>query len=388
VKAQADVWPTEKQWSPEMEDQFSAWVESSWDDEIFMRPESELYGLETDCADASYTMRAYFAYLNHLPFKVINPGKGGGFFTNQMKNFDKYLYPHDRLIAFLKLVLDVVDSGSLANDTYPIAINRNFMRAGAIYVTPNTHTYQIKRVNENGVPTLYSSTVPQAMRYLLILESFPLYMPTDFKNHRDGFRMFKQPQQYGMAESSLPGYSLQQFEISKSVNENILDFGDEVSRLLAYRPETVEEKTKRTALNLCNTAEDRAVEITKAINFKNLKGFACFSASEYENYSTPGRDHKLKMMFDYAQRVHSDPDFKRNYTFYSEVLDSIFDSRVSVERTLAWCPMNRYTGFADPLISLRDIYQSIQSNSLVSDPNANAKQRWGLEPYTPVCKQY
>lgn len=66
-KLSAAVWSTDKVWNEENELAYSKWVETSWTNDVFTNARSPLYGLKTDCADASYAMRAYYAFLNGLP---------------------------------------------------------------------------------------------------------------------------------------------------------------------------------------------------------------------------------------------------------------------------------------------------------------------------------
>jgi hypothetical protein len=112
------------------------------------------------------------------------------------------------------------------------------------------------------------------------------------------------------------------------------------------------------------------------------------SPVEYENNSTPGRDRRFKMMFEYAQRLFADPEISSVNTYYAYVLNSIFEDNYRDANVTEWCPISYYTGPTEDVITLHSIWKSFLTNSLISDPNANVRQRWGFEPYAPVCKQY
>jgi hypothetical protein len=56
------VWQTTRQWTSADEARYSNWVEQSFRRDIFSSPSSRYYGMQTDCADMAYTMRAIFAF--------------------------------------------------------------------------------------------------------------------------------------------------------------------------------------------------------------------------------------------------------------------------------------------------------------------------------------
>ena len=69
IPAQSAVWETHYQWNDAWEQQFSRWVNAEWDQFIFSDPDSKYYGIPTDCADASYGMRA--VSYTHLTLPTI-----------------------------------------------------------------------------------------------------------------------------------------------------------------------------------------------------------------------------------------------------------------------------------------------------------------------------
>ena len=40
------------------------------------------------------------------------------------------------------------------------------------------------------------------------------------------------------------------------------------------------------------------------------------------------------------------------------------------------------------ILRLSEIFKALTDDKIVSDPNANIAQRWGLEPYTAQCPIY
>lgn len=384
----ASVWQSENQWDAQWEDTFSAWVEKDWTTDIFTREGSPVFGVKTDCADATYTMRMLFSYLNKLPFKINNPLGFSNYITNEVSQFDLIENEHDRFIAFVNFVNEATDSASLATDTYPIEITREAFRPGVVFVSPNVHTYQLKKLNENGIPVMYSSTTPASVRNLYEVNSFPFYLPRDFKKFRDGFRVFKKPQDYGVLESKLPHYGIDQFEIAKMHGEDQLAFGDSLAKKLELRPETLDEKLQRSSQNLCNAVQSRALFVASTEKLKAEQGNQCLSAVDYDNESTPRRDHRIELMYAYMKSLTAMPGFETSRSVYAPTVRAIFGSGPGDEfNTLSWCPINR-TLLLSQIVTLKMIYHSIQTQRFVSDPNANLEARWGLEEYQPVCPQY
>lgn len=380
----ADVWNNENQWNEEWETQFSIWVEKEWDDEIFMRPDSILYNVKTDCADASYTMRMLFSYLNKLPFVIQNPNQPKMYLSNSIKDFDHLKNEKDRFLKFVDAINAMTDSGTLSNDTYPIQMDRKYFRAGVLYVSPNDHTYQVKSIDESGVPTVYSSTVPQEARYLSILNSFPFYVPGDMKNYRDGFRAFKQPHHYKMSSSLIPGFGLEQFEMGQMTKDDLFAFGDLVAKKIQTKSESPVGQMRRLLLNICSSVQLRAIHISWTEVKKIEKNIQCFNSADYENESTPSRDKRIVMMYQQLNSVYRSINEKPNDGYYN-VADYIFSensqSHPSMEK---WCPISTHNEGSEK-INLRSVWQAIERNQFVSDPHANFLQRWGFEDYEVKC---
>lgn len=384
LSAFADVWKNEHQWSEIWEDKFSQWVEQSWDDEIFMRPDSLLYGIKTDCADASYTMRMYYSYINKLPFVIRHPNKPKEFLTNSIKSFDSISDERARFRKFVDAINLMTDSGSLSNDTYPIQINKKNFRAGIVYVSPNDHTYQIKSIDLSGIPIVYASTVPQEARYLQILNSYPFYIPSDIKNYRDGYRAFKQPHHYSMSPSLISGYGLDQWELGLMAAGDLFIFGELIAQKIQTIPETNVGKIKRLLLNICSAIQLRAIHISWTESRKLNQYGRCLTHSEYENESTPSRDKRIVMMYNQLEKTFKATDLS-TADGYFEVAKFVFNESIPGHVVEKWCPISTSNPGSEK-INLRTVYLAIRDNKLISDPHANFEQRWGFEDYSPVCR--
>ncbi len=208
LSANAAVWPTRAQWTQEKEKAYSAWVESNWNINVYIDPNSTLNQLASDCADASYNMRALFAYQNGLPFRA-------GKFTNESKDFDKFKNENERFRKFLDWINRYIDTTTLSTDTYPIAITKDTFRPGIIFLSlkPTNHSLQIVSLAKTGIPKTVESTEPSAIRKLQERQMFPPYVA---RTSLEGFRAFKWPEHYSMPAEKIPGYSTQQVDLQNS----------------------------------------------------------------------------------------------------------------------------------------------------------------------------
>jgi hypothetical protein len=389
----ADVWPTQQQWNDHYEKKFSEWVKKDFNQEIFYT-QGPYREIPTDCADASYGMRMIFAYENKLPFVIRNITDSRRFISNEISKFDHIEDPLQRFRAFMDWVMDITDTGTLTIDTYPVAINREQIQPGIIYLANRTHSYQVVDLSENGITTLQSSTTPRAVRTLSRINTFPHYVPGTIKNKKnaDGFRKFKNPDQYSKADSTLPGFSLEQFEKSIEVGGMPPEFYDWVVQKLQLVPESLSDKTYRYMVALCYVTWDRAEAIYDAQNLLRKTGGRCMNATDYDQHSTPGRDKKLKAYFEQLFNLVNHPEWKKIQSRYKNHVELILGTKAmdpSIEEDLIkLCDVNRQVGGPGRPMSLAEVFNLLKAGRLVSDPNASLAERWGLANYAPRCPQY
>lgn len=415
--ANAAVWTTTRQWDHEAEREYELWVQYYWKDDVFINAKSAYANIETDCADATYAMRIIFAYERGLPFATTaNPSQSKSrtkteqfgietesqqsvrLITNETRRFDHISDQQERFRAFLQWIFDFVSTKSLAQDTYPIAISRQSIRPGVIYVAPGKHSYQVIDLLDTGVPLIMSSTEPKAARYLSVLRTFPQFVPGEESHdaYVDGFRRFKTPEQMQIEEENLPEYSLDQFQLSQRVNYDWTKFSDLAMKKMALRNETLTERSARLMNNICLTSYLRAYTIFLSEWKKSYRQQAdrefCFRGSDYDQYSTPSRDARMLGLFQEVQKLMNNEAWSAENTEIRFMIEAIFSKDDSEEtnkwseRLLNWCRVDRADGGPKTPYSLKDLYWALKTNGATSDPNGNLRQRWGLEPYTPVCK--
>ncbi len=389
----AAVWQARSEWDNNWENRYRQWVVRNWTDDFFMNPAKPIYyKYEHDCADASYAMRAIFSYEFKLPFVVQNPRRAGKLISNQMSNWD-HLPEGQRVRKFLDFLADSTDTRSLRHATYPVALND--IKPGDFYVAPGVHSYQIVEVTDTGIAEVMASTTPKTARFMLRTPSFPFYVPED-KSFGDGYRRFKQPQNIRKPAKQQPGYSEEQFRLAADLDYDYVAFTDVISRKLGKRPEKPDEKTMRLLLALCMYANDRSVYVYDALwHLQEIRktGRQCMNRREYDGYSTPSRDKRLRMFFDSVRR-HIDRIGRFDPTSrparWAKAVFAIDEPPPGELKHLNDFCMVQMTLGEELYMSLRELRKNLEGGHVVSDPHAPLQYRWGIEkrPYRPSCPTY
>jgi hypothetical protein len=402
--SQANVWQTTRQWDQRAESEYADWVRTQWSEGVFILPTSPYRGIETDCAHATYAMRIIFAFEHGLPIQFLNHNVGGrAVISNEMKNWDGLKDANAKIRGFLGYVFGNTSTRTLGLDTYPVAVTAETINAGTIYVDPGNHSVQVIDLTPQGVPVIQFSTVPSSVRFLTRLIGFPEMIPGQAKTNRDdGFRRFKTPEQIYLPVQKIPGYSLEQFSLASDALGDWNEYTKIFSAKLARVQSTPNDRATNMIQNICQAARDRVKAVRDGIivSARNRdRNLSCMDGGDYYNTSTPDRDKVLREYFVQLQKLSVEQDFmtspKNNY--YHRFADFIVgnDSRdPNRESQFAKesdqnCDLSKM-GIGGPLRSLLlpELYQLSIANKLISDPNATLEQRWGLEAYAPLCKQY
>ncbi len=388
LQTPAAVWQTKQQWNQEWENKFSEWIRTEYTTDIFMT--GRYRGIPTDCADAVYASRAIFAFENGLPFAVrdlTGSLRKTKLITNEMSRFDKYPAGVPRLKKFLIYIFDMTNTKSISYDSYPVAINRESVKPGIAWIRARRtarnfftgvsstvqpgHAEVVKYVKDTGVIFTISSTVPQGLRHLKVTSGL-VFRPT---NTKVGLRKMKSPDQYYKKESELPNYSLEQYKLgyNKKGKADLKSWTTAVRNKLKLRDESREEMLQRYADNICAKIKERAAEVIKGENYRR-KIRRCMNEREYDLYSTPSRDKKIKD----AVKELMETKYK---WFYTKKKMGTFRQYFKNCSTVEYASGKKM----DIITAMYQIYKGNAS----SDPNQSLKARWGLERSENLsCKQY
>jgi hypothetical protein len=389
--AEAAVWTDNNQWNQQWEDRFSDWVKNEFNEEIFTS--GKYKDIPTDCADAVYLSRVIFAFENKLPFSMLDSTGGKNRISNRMSRFDDSSSEMSRFRQFASYISDMGDTKTLPNDTYPVAISREYVRSGAVWSRPRIaksniwswlfggtikedpgHAEVVKNVTETGAIELIGSTVPSAVRKLISTSSL-VFMPVETST---GLRKWMEPEWYGRADSELPGHSMEQFQIGKSYTTSsngsqsdekngprrLSDWQQEVQAKLQLRAENKEEALFRMGANLCNLVQARVATILKSEKRRSDLSGKCMDADDYDSYSTPSRDKRI--MTTIEEMVYLDASF--GFTVRGRI--------DKVAKYMANCPQIQITSSrSQPLL---EVARSYAKGEISSNPNDSFEARWGL----------
>ncbi|KHD88313.1 MAG: hypothetical protein OM95_09190 [Bdellovibrio sp. ArHS] len=299
LSASAAVWPTMNEWSPAYEDRYAEWVRTEWRTDFFARrtlpngQSNPYYGLKVDCADTVYSMRIIFAYENRLPFVAQDPTAAGKTISNKMSRWDSQS-EINRVRNFLWYIYETMSTRSLPNDTYPVAINRNVIRSGALILTTkkNHHSWTVKEILPIGVPHLVYNSVVGATTGLTLQErqSWPnpewVFEGEYAASGHAGFRAWRPASALNIPVWQVPGYSEEQYRLP--LNKWVRY----VQNRLALRQETDDQMVARMLKTICVGFADRVNYAREGIDYIN-KNPRCMNYATYDNYSTPNRDQRI-----------------------------------------------------------------------------------------------
>lgn len=385
--AQAAVWEDTETWSPAMEARYEQWVKTSWNKNFFMQAGTPYTGLRTDCADTVYSMRIIFSYENRLPFHAVDPTGGTSLISNRMSRWDDVADEKLRIRKFLSFVYFTMSTRSLPNDTYPVAVGRQTIRAGGLILTTakNHHSWTIQDLAPIGVPHLiYNSTVG-ATSGLLLKErtSWPnpawVFEGNFTPAGNAGIRDWRKAEDLKKPVWQVQGYSDEQYKIPLNKWNATME-----SKLAIYA-EADEARVKRLADTVCRGLQERVAAVQESADFQKSTGYRCMNEAEYDTYSTPSRDRRvfddlMALRQAYKKVGAVSEETKRN-------MDRIFpflqdSAAVETQKTktqrvsdLGFCTVD-IPGFQK--IDLAEFKRRMFLGMVSSNPNDSLQKRWGF----------
>ncbi|MBY0414273.1 MAG: hypothetical protein K2Q18_08910, partial [Bdellovibrionales bacterium] len=363
--ALAAVWEDTEVWSVDYEKKFTEWMRSSSVREnMFTSVSSPYYGVNTDCADTAYALRAVFAYEHKLPFAIMNPSGSRDVsktLNNRSNKFDSVGTENKRLVALITEIGDSVGTENLTRyDTFPVAIKS--VVPGSLFTYKMKarfgnyirHTYNIKDINPVGTfDVIYSTQANQQSRGNLLRRR-----DREFENLPQdpwGFRRFRWPEHIGKDMSVIPtelGASNEQYVLAQGMDART--FFKYVSSILATSSETPSTRLERQFSAICIEAQARIGYVNEALAYLKTTNNSCMNYQEFDAYSTPARDAALKELFLKFQQTYNEtrqiPGTSAQMLSYAEV---IFKAKGGTSPDLMTaCPINYRTDVTIDLATL------------------------------------
>jgi len=283
--------------------------------------EDKSFNLSPDCADFPYLVRAYVAYKLRLPFSYVSEISSGGGDQrysrgnrpSEMKDQD-YFSSAQRMFGaiprvnsgFYRMAPDVEDS-----DTYPVKIQKESIVPGTVYYDPNGHVALVYKVTEDGRIRMIDAHPDRTISRPWFGSKFA----RGGQSQGGGFRKWR------------PLWYSSEGKVSRSSNRNIPDFSgsdqyrdnydfqglnslsyfDYVRFKLSQKGGKIDPvsdfKTMMTDIYEDIRYRALAVEICiqHGVNLKHHPGVLPYNIygtdGEWEEFSTPSRDARLKVAF-------------------------------------------------------------------------------------------
>lgn len=397
--AQAAVWEDTQSWSLEYEQKYSQWMQSPAVKEgMFTNKNSPYYGVNTDCADTAYALRAVFAFENKLPFAITNPSGSrvpSQTLNNRSNRFDKAGPENKRVVALITEIGSSVGTENLTRfDTFPPAIAS--VKPGTLFTYKMQakfgkfirHTYNIKDINPVGsFDVIYSTQANQEKHGDLLRRRDREF--ENLPNNPWGFRKFRWPEHIGKDLSAIPaelGPSEEQFALATTLGTRA--FFKHVAKVLATTTESSGERLSRIFAAVCQESQARIMYVNEGLDYLKQTGGACMDYQKFDAFSTPARDGALKEMFEKLKQVHSEA--VSTNTGDPKMIafgDFMFKGKGTVQaELLAACPINYREGKS---MDLAELWGRIAKDRLSSHPNDIVEVRWGevTKPLTK-CKRW
>lgn len=372
---------------------------------------SRLKSIFSDCADLPFILRAYFSWMNDLPFsyptdmvaaktlsrktKDIRYSKFGNIITAK-----KHIRYGDNINRILQDVTDTIstasfrtnasknDFGNLFRDTYPVDIDRKSIVPGTVLYDPNGHVAVVYDVTATGKILLIDAHPDNSLSAITYGEKFS----RTSEKIGGGFSNFRPFSINGNIITSkknvdLPGYSLIQFQKGPFIYKGQeYPFYEYVRRRLAdgdiiYNP--ISEFINLLD-ELCQDIKYRedAVNVSLKANLQNrphpqfLPENIYGADGDWEAYATPARDARLrasvreiKALLTKVIKGYANNDTRIDYPGTDLVLDL---REIYLEKSKS-CTVKPTLG---SLINLDTIL--INLFALSFDPYHCAELRWGI----------
>jgi hypothetical protein len=323
------AWTARHQWSDRYEAEFARWVEELFADKkgslaaCLRNPEgNSLYSNEdrnnnlfSDCADLPYLLRAYFSYKKKLPFSFNVTISGSRYSNNNQPGSRRSFLSYSNFSSLARTISNSVHSGFFRffwttekTDTFLCQINRESIVPGTVYYDANGHVLVVSRVDDDGTVWFVDAHPDNS----LTEKRFGSYLSRGSCKQGGGFRRWRH-QEVGSSgsftlttNSNTPFFDAgkSQCQDSYEVDGLELDYHQWVKRMLAVGSGKVDpiKEIQQQLTALDQALQDRVASIAAAVSHNihkkthpsslpyNIYG----TEGDWEAYSTPGRDARLR----------------------------------------------------------------------------------------------
>tara|TARA_B100000609_G_C17220803_1_gene439918 strand:+ start:3589 stop:5139 length:1551 start_codon:yes stop_codon:yes gene_type:complete len=336
ASAQSSTWTVKKSsWQESDEKKFSEFIQTMGDsgcrslDKCLKSPKSNpFYASKTpkytdylaDCADLPFALRMYFAWMEGLPFDYVSqvdPAPENGNVSDI--RYTKYGNLPKARRAFtpgnsyngpeeMRNMINAVSTAMYRMhykyklDFYPTMLDRKSIAPGTILYDASGHAAIVYRIEKNGLVRMMDAHPDQSISRIVFSKKFSRSRIA----HGAGFRNWR-PELSTAATDKLPRFSTIQFSKTFELNGTPLDYYDYVRAQMAGGNLKFDPVAEVSGLmtELCSNVQERVHSVQAAIRVgihkkshpQKLPSNIYGTYGEWEDYSTPSRDARLKTAF-------------------------------------------------------------------------------------------
>lgn len=367
---ETQIWVAYNQWNAHWEREYSKWVEQNLTKDFFSK-----YNIKTDCADVVIGLRWIFARINSLPAMNTLTGSGNYFGNMSMKKdwrgLPRAFEWHQDMVFrnALEYVMRNTYTRSLKQDSYPIAINKETMTAGAHHLEFHSEGGHAMIVNEVKVTkglfggtklTTMDSTLPRKVRdlktkkynYGLIPQFGSGFLRMRWPVFVDGYWELTFPEDH-------PDYSEEQYD--QDFTREYGSFAQAIKGRISGINRISNSAFRTMLTDLRKEIEFRASIVQQGSEECAVKN--CAPGTEgWQEWSTPVRDHRLMGLIIGALNI---AELNKRNDQLMETWDKFINRTVKL-RNRKW-------------VRISKILNIFEKQKYGSDPRMSLEMRWGLE---------
>jgi hypothetical protein len=346
-----------------------------------------------DCSKVGIGLRGYFAIKTGRPFKYVSDVIGdrpAGLAADQEPDYRYTANNHPTawstakssptMQALFNRIASLYHSGfyrmgpSVENDdTYPIDIRPGTVRPGTVYYDPNGHVLLVYKVDANGTVHMIDGHPDNSLSYRILTSDLAVGGPTQ----GGGFRNFRPVDSHTLDYA--PNASLS--DLGSSQYGHGAGYIDWVrSQLSGGQTLSPQDQLTQLMDQLCTDIGTRvtAVDVGKQLasaDLVDLPANIYGADGDWEAFSTPGRDQKLRSSF---RSIHQFIQQTAG-TAQGHALVATYASIWNAHQASAACKIT-YTSSSGAAVhlTLNDIQARLFQLSF--DPYECVEMRWGATP--------
>ena len=268
-----------------------------------------------DCADLPYLVRAYFSYKKRLPFSFNTTISGSRYSNNNKPGSRRSFLSYSSFPKMARTISNSVHSGFFRffwttekTDTFLCQVNRESIVPGTIYYDANGHLLVVSKVEDDGTVRFVDAHPDNS----LTGKRFGAHFARGYCKQGGGFRRWREQKVSGSGSFILTSNSNSRFfdagksqcQDSYRVDGIDLDYHQWVKRMLTTgngRINPVKEIRQQLAA-LDEALQERVEAVEAAVSLgihkktypSSLPYNIYGTEGEWESYSSPGRDARLK----------------------------------------------------------------------------------------------